>query len=121
MSASAIVNPQVDRGQRSMRLLLLAAILTFSTALSSTTAGERQVKLTAASASAGLKDIIEKWKSNELERQGGKFDDHGWWLWGLLGFDYDNDGDIDLLAQQHGHPLSILIRNQLKETGKLTF
>ena len=69
----------------------------------------------------GLKAIMEKWKADELQRQGGKFPSHGWWPWGLVAFDYDNDGDIDLVAQQHGAPQTIVIKNQLRETGKLTF
>ncbi|MCW8131692.1 MAG: CRTAC1 family protein [Planctomycetota bacterium] len=69
----------------------------------------------------GLKAIMEKWKADELARQGGKFGDHGWWPWGLLAFDYDRDGAVDLLAQQHGAPQSIVIRSQFKEKGTLTF
>ncbi|MBI3829857.1 MAG: VCBS repeat-containing protein [Planctomycetes bacterium] len=69
----------------------------------------------------GLKAIMEKWKADELARQGGKFGDHGWWPWGLLALDYNNDGALDLLAQQHGAPQSIVLKNELKEKGKLTF
>jgi hypothetical protein len=69
----------------------------------------------------GLKVVMEAWKAEELQRQGGKFGDHGWWLWGLVVMDYDRDGDLDLVIQQHGAPQSIVVRNQLKETGKLTF
>lgn len=69
----------------------------------------------------GLKAIIEKWKADELARQGGKFVDHGWWPWGLLAFDYNNDGILDLLAQHHGVPNSMVIKSELKEKGTLTF
>jgi hypothetical protein len=69
----------------------------------------------------GLKAIMEQWKADELQRQGGQFGSHGWWPWGLAAFDYDNDGDLDLLVQQHGEPKSIIIRNELKEKGTLTF
>ncbi|MCW8131693.1 MAG: VCBS repeat-containing protein [Planctomycetota bacterium] len=69
----------------------------------------------------GLKAIMEKWKAEELQRQGGKFGDHGWWPWGLTAFDYDNDGDLDLLPTHHGAPGGRLLKNMLKETGKLTF
>jgi hypothetical protein len=69
----------------------------------------------------GLKAIMEKWAADELQRQGGKYIDHGWWPWGLLAWDYNNDGAIDFLAAHHGAPLSIIIKNQFKESGKLTF
>jgi len=69
----------------------------------------------------GLRAIMEEWKADELKRQGGKWGGHGWWPWGLAAFDYDNDGDWDLLAQQHGQPRTMIIRNLLRETGKLSF
>lgn len=69
----------------------------------------------------GLKALIGKWKADELARQGGKFGSHGWWPWGLLAFDYDNDGDMDLLAQHHGAPQSLILRNEFVEKGTLTF
>jgi hypothetical protein len=69
----------------------------------------------------GLRAIIEKWKADEMKRQGDRPGSHSWWPWGLASFDYDNDGDMDLLAMQHGQPRTMIIRNMLKETGKLTF
>ena len=69
----------------------------------------------------GLKAIVEKWKADELLRQGGAFKEHGWWPWGVVALDYDNDGDVDLLAVQHGEPKTIVLRNELKEKGKLSF
>jgi hypothetical protein len=69
----------------------------------------------------GLKAIMEKWKADERERQGGQFGSHGWWPWGLVAFDYDNDGAMDLLVLQHGESKSIIIRNELKDKGTLTF
>jgi len=68
-----------------------------------------------------LKALIGKWKTDELARQGGKFGSHGWWPWGLLAFDYDNDGDMDLLAQHHAAPQSLILRNEFMEKGTLTF
>ena len=69
----------------------------------------------------GLQAIMEKWKAEELKRQGGKFGSHGWWPWGLVAFDYDNDGCLDLLLQHHGSPGSIIVRGLAKEKGKLSF
>ena len=68
-----------------------------------------------------LKAIMQKWHDEELKRQGGKFGSHGWWLWGLTAFDYDNDGDADLLPTHHGTSGGLLLKNQFAETGKLTF
>ena len=69
----------------------------------------------------GLTKIMENWAADELQRQGGKYGDHGWWLWGLTAVDFDNDGDADLVPTHHGSSGGLLIRNLLKETGKLTF
>jgi hypothetical protein len=68
-----------------------------------------------------LTAIMEKWAAEELERQGGKYKSHGWWPWGLTAFDYDNDGDIDLLPTHHGTPGGILLASEFKETGKHTY
>ncbi len=69
----------------------------------------------------GLRAIMETWRAEELERQGGKFGSHGWWPWGLVAFDFDNDGDLDLLASHHGTPGGRLFKNLLKEQGKVSF
>jgi hypothetical protein len=68
----------------------------------------------------GLTAILADWKASELKRQG-KFGEHGWWLWGLVPFDYDNDGCLDLLVLHHGNPGSMLLRNLFKDKGKVTF
>ncbi|TLU61809.1 CRTAC1 family protein [Thalassotalea litorea] len=67
------------------------------------------------------KAIITQWHDNEKKRQGGKFQSHGWWPWGVNGFDYDNDGDIDLYLSHHGKPGGKILVNQLQESNKLTF
>jgi len=69
----------------------------------------------------GLRKIMETWKAEELARVGGKAEALGWWPWGLTTFDYDRDGDIDLLATQHSGRHGILIKGLFKETGKLAF
>lgn len=68
-----------------------------------------------------LTAIMRNWHDDELKRQGGKFQSHGWWPWGLRAFDFDRDGDLDLIASHHGKPGSIIIESQFRSTGRLTF
>ncbi len=72
-------------------------------------------------AESGLQKIMQDWKADEFKKQNGNFGSHGWWPWGLTAFDYDNDGDIDLLPAHHGKPGSILIKSEFSESGKLSF
>ncbi|TKB45643.1 CRTAC1 family protein [Thalassotalea mangrovi] len=67
------------------------------------------------------REIIAQWYELEKHRQGGKFQSHGWWPWGVGGFDYDNDGDIDLYLSHHGKPGGKILVNQLQQSGTLTF
>lgn len=68
-----------------------------------------------------LSAIMQSWHDEELKRQGGKFKSHGWWPWGLRAFDYDRDGDLDLVASHHGKPGSAILKSHFRETGKLRF
>ena len=69
----------------------------------------------------GSKAILDKRKAEILEKRGGKLQSHDWWLWGLTSIDYDRDGDPDFLVTVHGPSHVVVLKNQFKETGKLTF
>jgi hypothetical protein len=69
----------------------------------------------------GSRDILEKQHKEVIARAGGKPSGHDWWLWGLTAFDYDQDGDADLVMTVHGPSHGVFLKNLFKETGKLTF
>ena len=71
-------------------------------------------------ADTGLKKIIEDWSAEALEKAGGK-GDGSWWLWGLTALDIDNDGDADFVPTHHSGLGGLILKNQFKETGKVTF
>lgn len=69
----------------------------------------------------GLGDIL-KHRRESLEKKHGKpLKSHAWWLWGLGAFDYDLDGDFDLIVSIHGARNGLILRNQQKETGRIVF
>lgn len=104
------------------RTLQLALHLGMSFALAATVVRADGVTFrTVKAEETGIKAIVEKWRADELASHGGKKPSHWWWPWGLTAFDYDRDGDIDLLPTHHGGAHGILLRNLLAETGKLTF
>ncbi|HUU42229.1 MAG TPA: VCBS repeat-containing protein [Planctomycetota bacterium] len=87
-----------------------------------TLAGADDVKFrTVPAQETGIKPILEKWQADELARHGGEKPSHWWWPWGLTAIDYDRDGDLDLVPTHHGSPGGLVLRNQLVETGRLTF
>ena len=69
----------------------------------------------------GLSDILKARRVALEKQQGAPLKGHQWWLWGLGKFDYDLDGDIDLIVSIHGGSGGLIIRNNLAESGKLTF
>lgn len=69
----------------------------------------------------GLSKILTDRRIALEKRQGKLLTGHQWWLWGLGSFDYDRDGDVDLMVCIHGSTNGLILRNELQESGKLTF
>ncbi len=93
-------------------LHICCAAIVYGSEISFQAVGENETQLTA---------IMQQWHDAELKGQGGKFQSHGWWSWGLRAFDFDRDGDLDLIASHHGVPGSIVIESHFRTTGKLSF
>lgn len=72
-------------------------------------------------ADTGLSDILKQRRLTLEARAGKPLAGHAWWLWGLSAFDYDLDGDLDLIVCIHGGNGGLIIRNQWKETGRIAF
>lgn len=99
---------------------LLAAVLAGAQATAAEGAADKIVFKPAAD--TGLTAIMQKWRADELKRKGGKFKvSHEWWPYKIDVLDYDNDGAPDILVAHHGSAGCKLLRNTIKETGKLAF
>lgn len=75
----------------------------------------------AAAEATNLAEILQARRQLLEQGSGAPLTGHAWWLWGLSSFDYDRDGDLDLIVAIHGSTNGMIVRNELKETGKLAF
>lgn len=105
---------------RPLGMLLLLAPMALASAALPATADELTLELLDPQ-QTGLRKAFQDWHADEMERQKTETGSHGWWPWGLRAFDYDQDGDLDLIASHHGRPKSIILRNQRSESGEMKF
>lgn len=69
----------------------------------------------------GLDRILRRRRTLLEERKGAPLKGHEWWLWGLSAFDYDLDGDLDLIVCVHGSTNGLIVRNERSRHGRLEF
>lgn len=69
----------------------------------------------------GLDRILRQRRTLLEGRKGAPVKGHEWWLWGLSAFDYDRDGDLDLIVCVHGSTNGLIIRNERSRHGRLEF
>ena len=103
-----------------MVLLLITACSGPAFLCASPAMAEPNIQFTAAE-NTGLSEILKARRATLEKRQGKPLTGHQWWLWGLGSFDYDRDGDVDFIVGIHGSTNGVILRNELMETGKLTF
>jgi hypothetical protein len=105
-------------------IALLGAMLggLASAALAAETTNETATRIVfEAAPETNLPKILQARRRVLQERRGAPLTGHQWWLWGLSSFDYDRDGDLDFLVCIHGSTNGMILRNELKQTGKLAF
>lgn len=69
----------------------------------------------------GLDRILRERRALLEERKGAPLKGHEWWLWGLSAFDYDRDGDLDLIVCVHGSTNGLIVRNERSQHGRIEF
>lgn len=69
----------------------------------------------------GLSGLLVARREALEKRSGAPLTGHAWWLWGLSAFDYDRDGDADLLVCVHGSSNGAILKNLRQESGRLAF
>ncbi len=100
----------------------LLVVLGFATDLLAEPPAQTPTKLVFETAEGtNLAEALHARRATLEARTGGPLKGHAWWLWGLGAFDYDLDGDLDLVVCVHGPRHGMILKNLLVESGKLTF